>query len=150
MAWTPPSPLPKYVYKIIPTAPLSPIPETYPPSDLDRQDGFIHLSNAEQIRTTWGLADPSVTQIQVPKIADMFFTQASRLWVLKLRFSPPFAEKTRWEGPMDGCVHLYGEFGAADVEDAKEFTRSSGVWVGGDESWAATMTQRDGEHAWLE
>ncbi|KAK7951592.1 uncharacterized protein PG986_007320 [Apiospora aurea] len=137
MAWIPPSPLPKYVYKIIPAAPPSPIPETYPPSDLDKQDGFIHLSNAEHVSHT------------VPKIADMFFAQASSLWVLKLRFSPPFAEKTRWEGPMDGCAHLYGEFGAADVEDARQFTRSDGGG-GGDESWAATMMQGDGEHAWLE
>ncbi|KAK7964920.1 hypothetical protein PG996_000718 [Apiospora saccharicola] len=132
MTWSPPSPLPKYLYKILPAAPPSPIPETYPPSDLDKQDGFTHLSDAEQ----------------VPRIADMFFAQAASLWVLKLRFSTPFAEKTRWEGPMDGCAHLYGEFGAADVEDAKEFSRSEGA--GGEKSWATTMTQQDGEHAWLE
>ncbi|KAK6841788.1 hypothetical protein PG987_002648 [Apiospora arundinis] len=123
MSWSPPSPLPKYVYKIIPTAPPSPIPETYPPSDLDKQDGFIHLSNAEQVFAS--------------------------LWVLKLRFSPQFSENTRWEGPMDGCAHLYGEFGAADVEDAREFTRTK---EGGDgsESWATTMAKGEGESTWLE
>ena len=79
----------------------------------------------------------------------MFFAQAASLWVLKLRFSPQFEANTRWEGPMDGCAHLYGEFGAADVEGAREFTRPT---VGGDgaESWASSMAQRDEEHAWLE
>lgn len=87
--------------------------------------------------------------IQVPKIADMFFAQVASLWVLKLRFSPQFSENTRWEGPMDGCAHLYGEFGAADVEDAREFTRTK---EGGDgsESWATTMAKGEGESTWLE
>ena len=45
-----PSPLPTYVYKILPEAPPSPLPSPYPPSELDRKDGFIHLSSAEQVR----------------------------------------------------------------------------------------------------
>jgi len=47
----PPSPLPEFVYKITPTAPPDPIPEAYPLSDLDRQDGFVHLSTAQQVST---------------------------------------------------------------------------------------------------
>jgi hypothetical protein len=46
----PPNPLPKYVYKIIPTPPPNPIPETYPLSLLDQKDGFVHLSTAKQVR----------------------------------------------------------------------------------------------------
>jgi len=45
----PPSPLPEFVYKITPEAPPDPIPEAYPLSDLDRQDGFIHMSTAWQV-----------------------------------------------------------------------------------------------------
>lgn len=45
-----PSPLPRYVYKIIPEAPPSPLPAEWPLSDLDRNDGFIHLSTAKQAR----------------------------------------------------------------------------------------------------
>jgi hypothetical protein len=45
----PPDPLPEFVYKITPTAPPDPIPEAYPLSDLDRQDGFVHLSTAKQV-----------------------------------------------------------------------------------------------------
>lgn len=46
----PPNPLPKYVYKIIPTAPPSPIPSPYPLSALDEKDGFVHLSTSWQVR----------------------------------------------------------------------------------------------------
>lgn len=47
----PPSPLPDFVYKITPTAPPEPIPEKYPPSELDRRDGFVHLSASWQVRS---------------------------------------------------------------------------------------------------
>ncbi len=46
----PPSPLPDFVYKITPTSPPDPIPEQYPLSELDRQDGFVHLSASWQAR----------------------------------------------------------------------------------------------------
>lgn len=44
----PPSPLPKYIWKILDSDP-SPLPEGLPLSDLDRGDGFIHLSTPEQV-----------------------------------------------------------------------------------------------------
>lgn len=40
---------PKYIYKITPEPAPSPIPEIYPPSELDAKDGFIHLSTALQV-----------------------------------------------------------------------------------------------------
>ena len=40
---------PRFVYKIVPTAPPEPIPEAYPLSDLDKKDGFIHLRTATQV-----------------------------------------------------------------------------------------------------
>jgi len=49
----PPSPLPEFVYKITPTPPPDPIPEAYPLSDLDRTDGFVHLSTAWQVSTAY-------------------------------------------------------------------------------------------------
>lgn len=48
----PPSPLPEFVYKITTDPPPSPIPAEYPLSDLDAQDGFIHLSTAWQVNNT--------------------------------------------------------------------------------------------------
>lgn len=100
-----PSPLPKYVYKIIPAAPPTPIPDQYPLSDLDKADGFVHLSTASQI----------------PETLSLFFQSATSVWILKLRFT--FTDKVTYENG-DGCPHLRGNFGAADVEDAKELIRS--------------------------
>ena len=45
----PPNPLPQYVYKIIPAPPPSPIPDSFPLSELDKKDGFVHLSAAFQV-----------------------------------------------------------------------------------------------------
>ncbi|CCF46097.1 hypothetical protein CH063_14959, partial [Colletotrichum higginsianum] len=44
-----PAQMPQYLYKIVPEAPPSPLPAEYPLSDLDRNDGFIHLSTADQV-----------------------------------------------------------------------------------------------------
>lgn len=41
---------PKYIYKIVPEAPPEPLPAVYPLSSLDAADGFIHLSEASQVR----------------------------------------------------------------------------------------------------
>lgn len=40
---------PKYVYKIVPGSLPSPLPRELPLSELDRADGFVHLSTAEQV-----------------------------------------------------------------------------------------------------
>ncbi|KAI5923066.1 hypothetical protein F4810DRAFT_221774 [Camillea tinctor] len=126
----PPDPLPTYVYKIVPEAPPSPLPAEYPLSELDQKDGFVHLSTATQIPTT----------------ADLFFAAAPRLWVLKIRFSSvaaKFPGLTTWEVP--GCPHLYGNFGAADVEGApREFVRDAD---GGARSWKEAIREQDG--GWL-
>jgi uncharacterized protein (DUF952 family) len=47
-----PNPLPKYIYKIVPADP-QPLPEALPLSDLDRNDGFLHLSTAAQVQLTF-------------------------------------------------------------------------------------------------
>ncbi|KAF1931707.1 uncharacterized protein M421DRAFT_417472 [Didymella exigua CBS 183.55] len=66
-----PSPLPTYLYKILPSAPPSPLPDRLPLSDLDRKDGFIHLSTSEQTAGT----------------ADRFFSDVTELWLLKIKRS---------------------------------------------------------------
>ncbi|KAI0540638.1 hypothetical protein GGR58DRAFT_121379 [Xylaria digitata] len=116
----PPTPLPTYVYKIVPAAPPSPIPAQYPLSELDQKDGFVHLSIA----------------IQIPTTAGLFFKNSTALWILKIRFKPEFHDATTWE--VQGCPHLYGNFGAADVDGTKEFSRSEG------ESWSDAMERQSG------
>lgn len=40
---------PQFVYKILPEAPEEPFPALLPLSELDANDGFVHLSTAAQV-----------------------------------------------------------------------------------------------------
>lgn len=110
------SPLPKYVYKILPEAPPDPLPASLPLSALDAQDGFIHLSTAEQ----------------TPATADRFFSTSKKLWVLKIPLKQ-IESNVRWEESKSGYfAHLYGAvLGRMEVEGTKAFTR------GEDNKWTA-------------
>ncbi|KAL2196391.1 hypothetical protein P885DRAFT_60993 [Corynascus similis CBS 632.67] len=123
----PPKPLPEFVYKITPTAPPEPLPEQYPLSDLDRQDGFVHLS------ASW----------QVPITADLFFKDTTSFYILKLRLANFDQSSVKWDevDGTNGCPHLYGNFGAKDVVAVKEFRRREG------QSWKEVF---EGEKEWLE
>ena len=59
---------PKYLYKILDQEPPEPLPETLPSTELDQNDGFIHLSSAEQ----------------TPVAAKRFFKDFDELWILRL------------------------------------------------------------------
>ncbi|KAI0688926.1 hypothetical protein C8Q76DRAFT_634848 [Earliella scabrosa] len=85
--------LPPFVYKILPAPPPSPIPDVLPLSDLDRKDGFIHLSTASQI----------------PITASLYFTSATALWLLKLDTRKTLAQGGvyKWVEDLPGCPHLY-------------------------------------------
>ncbi|KAM4065500.1 hypothetical protein HRG_004195 [Hirsutella rhossiliensis] len=109
----------KHVYKILPSAPQDPIPAEYPFSDLDKADGFVHLS----------------TSNQVPATADLFFAAASSLWLLKFDLGN-LADSVIWE---DGFPHLYGNFGAKDVHSVRKFERAER------QSWADSMR----DSSWL-
>ncbi|KAH6899914.1 hypothetical protein B0T10DRAFT_554467 [Thelonectria olida] len=111
---------PKFVYKILPSAPPSPFPKENPLSELDKKDGFIHLS----------------TGIQVPATSALFFDSASSLWVAKLRFAD-FASDIKWEG---GFPHLYGNFGSDNVDSVHQFDKVEG------QNWAEVLEHS----TWLE
>ncbi|KAF3760670.1 hypothetical protein M406DRAFT_47211 [Cryphonectria parasitica EP155] len=129
-----PKVLPEYVYKIVDSEPPSPIPDVFPPSELDRQDGFIHLSTARQV-------------------TGLFFATHTTLWLIKIRLAPLTSSSStttttntiKWDDPPndnDGCPHLYGTFGAADVDSVEKFER-----VGGEEAgWKEVF----GASKWLE
>lgn len=78
------SPLPVYLYKLIPsnTPPPDPLPEELPLSELDKESGFIHLSAAPQVSGT----------------LSHFFGDQKRVYILKIPFQP-LQEKIRWESP---------------------------------------------------
>ena len=106
-----PTPLPVYLYKILPEAPPSPLPAILPLSALDAQDGFIHLSTAAQ----------------TPDTAGRFFSTSEKLWLLKIPLKQ-IESNVRWEESKSGCfAHLYGaDLGQREVESTKAFMRDEG------------------------
>lgn len=116
-----PSPLPKYIYKIVPSDPR-PLTNGLPTSPLDAQDGFIHLSTAEQ----------------TPKTIGRFFKDARVVYLLKI----PYAQvesKVRWEEAGAGTFpHIYELSGKLEksidednVDDVLEIKRGEGEeWEG--------------------
>lgn len=125
-----PSPLPTYLYKILPSAPSSPLPERLPLSELDRNDGYIHLSTSEQ----------------VPGTADKFFADCNELWLLKIKYEVLVAgtdgdgkvkeagkAEVKWEDVGRGCfAHFYGgDLGSGNVAEALKVEKTG--------SWAETL-----------
>lgn len=139
----PPKENPKYIYKIVETEPPTPLPAVFPPLALDKQDGFIHLSTARQVRTsTESTPTPPLSPLtrptQVPLTASRFFATHQTLYLLKVRLAnnPQTAPHTKWEtaphsnadtaGEDDFFPHLYGSFGAADIEAVRKVERRAG------------------------
>ena len=60
---------PKYIYKIIPSPPEDPFPKEHPLSDLDRNDGFVHLSTSSQVTSSssWGNIR-RLTSVRYPRL----------------------------------------------------------------------------------
>ena len=126
----PPSPLPDFVYKITPNAPPDPIAEQYPLSELDRQDGFVHLSASWQACLPYpptpystqpsipnpkpiqnditapsvpctNIATPPPPNKQVPITADLFFADAPSFYLVKLRLANFGPSSVKWD-EVDG------------------------------------------------
>ena len=119
-----PSPLPEYLYKILPEAPPDPLPSNLPLSALDAKDGFIHLSTAEQ----------------TPATAGRFFSKTNSLSLLKIPLAR-IEKNVKWEeASSDYFAHLYGaEFGRKEIVEAKDFMK------GENEEWTHVL-EKD---AWL-
>ncbi|KAM0664213.1 hypothetical protein MY8738_003376 [Beauveria namnaoensis] len=111
---------PQFVYKILPEAPIEPLPGLLPLSELDAKDGFVHLSTATQ----------------VPQTADLFFAEHTKLWVVKLELSK-LSDPVKFE---NGYPHLYGNFGALEIDSISRFERNQ------EQTWADSM----GTSSWLE
>lgn len=102
-----PSPLPLYVYKLLPEAPPNPLPDALPLSALDARDGFIHLSTANE----------------TPKIAAWFYSPMKSLWVLKIPLAKIESDVKWWEANSNSA-HLYGrDLGRGEVLELKEYTK---------------------------
>jgi hypothetical protein len=65
-----PTPLPKYIYKILPLSPPppQPLPLALQLSALDARDGFIHLSTSAQILSTLNNFFSKETHVHILRI----------------------------------------------------------------------------------
>jgi uncharacterized protein (DUF952 family) len=82
---------------------------------------------------------------QVPITASLYFTSNTSIHILKLRLANFDPASVKWDegGPgstENGCPHLYGNFGAEDVVDVREFVRKEG------EGWREVLERE----RWLE
>jgi uncharacterized protein (DUF952 family) len=101
----PPSSIPKYIYKIVPEDPR-PLNTGLPVSELDRKDGFIHLSTAKQ----------------VPKTVARFFKDADIVYLLKVPYAK-VESKIIWEGAAAGTFpHIYDEDLSKSLHDGNVTT----------------------------
>ncbi|KAF2733775.1 hypothetical protein EJ04DRAFT_512920 [Polyplosphaeria fusca] len=119
-----PYPLPTYLFKILPSAPPSPLPERLPLSDLDRNDGYIHLSTSEQ----------------TPSTLDKFFADATEIWLLRIKYEvlakgidgdgSEGKGEVKWEAAGRGVfAHLYGgDLGKGNV-DCILRVEKKGTWA---------------------
>ena len=105
------STLPQFVYKILPEAPPKQLPASLPLSELDANDGLIHLSTAEQIPGTVG----------------RFFSAANELWLLKIEYRR-IEVNVKWEAAGSTYFpHFYGPMpGRDEITDVKELRREEG------------------------
>lgn len=56
----------------------------------------------------------------------MYFSDVLELWVVKIQLDKVANHHINWEG--DGCVHLYGSFGADDVVALQKCIRQTETW----------------------
>merc|ERR1712000_171836 len=108
---------PQFVYKIVPEAVEEPFPAELPLSELDRKDGFIHLSTAELVLGT----------------CDRYFSHTTKIYLLKLDFAKTVS-RTKWE---NGFPHLYGNFGREEIVDSRAFERSAS------ETWSESLKRSE-------
>lgn len=134
MTAPPPTPTPKFVYKIYPNTKSFEIPTPYPsdftfPQDqLDQSSGYFHMSSKDQLPGTLGF----------------FFDSHKIVQILKIDYVKLSAAKTvKWELGDDGKAypHLYALLSGEFVVEVKVVDKGT--------SWSETATTLEKE-GWLE
>ena len=131
-----PSPLPTHVYKILPTAPPNPLPSALPVSDLDRNDGFIHLSTSAQFASTAGKFFASYTELyllQIPLAQLEAGVDGDGTTGAEGKGELKGKREVKWEEVGRGCfAHYYGaDLGRGNVEAVLKVQRHGE----GEEGW---------------
>ncbi|KAL7268157.1 hypothetical protein RUND412_009234 [Rhizina undulata] len=108
----------KHLYKILPSPPPTPIPQSLPLSPLDKDSGYIHLCTASQ----------------VPGVVSRFMSEEEELWLLKIPYER-IEKDVKWEAVTEGgeggeeFPHLFSErLGVEEVTGVKVFIRGEGAW----------------------
>jgi uncharacterized protein (DUF952 family) len=128
-----PTPLPKYIYKILPSSPPppSPLPLALPVSDLDKRDNFIHLSTSAQILGT----------------LRNFFNDEGHVYILRIPYQG-VEEYIKWEDAKGkqpdepgGCWDIEGKMGyfphvhGNGLKIGREEVDEVGMWKRGSDGW---------------
>ncbi|PPQ99059.1 hypothetical protein CVT24_003619 [Panaeolus cyanescens] len=122
---------PNYIYKIVPSSsPIpSPLPDKLPVSQLDQNDGFIHLSTVHQ----------------VPRTLERFFSDHDTIYLLRVKYDG-VESLIRWEsgngsasgnpGDPDVFPHLYNDLclGKNEVDSFRTWERDESGWKNAIES----------------
>jgi len=130
---TTPTPLPKYIYKILPSSPLppSPLPISLPVSDLDKRDNFVHLSTSSQILGTlrnFFSKDSHVHILRIP------YERVSKYIIWEdAKGKQPDEPGGCWdiEGKMGYFPHVHGN----GLRIGREEVDEVGVWKRRVEGW---------------
>lgn len=112
----------QYLYKILDEAPPDPLPNTLPATELDKHDGFIHLSTGQQTAIT----------------AKLFFQNHTELWILKLD-----------AGALDGRIE-YSTDPKAGIENGCAHVHDSKNGLGQRNIVDIIIVQRADDQAWTE
>ncbi|KAK0101107.1 hypothetical protein ONS95_012909 [Cadophora gregata] len=138
-----PTPLPKYIYKILPStpAPPTPLPASLPLSALDSRHNFMHLSTSSQILRTLQNFFSSESHVYILRIP---YERVARfiVWEDTKGNAPPENEGA-WDVDQrrEFFPHVYGNAGPGEGEQGlkmgREEVESVGVWRrgSGEGSW---------------
>lgn len=130
-----PNPLPNFVYKILPNTPVyqgTPVPVPadweFPQTEVDADDGFVHMSTASQL----------------PGTLSRFFATDETVQLLKIDYKRMSAFKVvKWDQASNGdsFPHLYARLTGEFVRDLKLAGKGSG--------WQDSVAQLK-DKGWLE
>ncbi|KAF9534164.1 hypothetical protein CPB83DRAFT_843794 [Crepidotus variabilis] len=126
---------PTYIYKIVPASspPPEPLPDALPVSELDHNDGFIHLS----------------TSLQVSRTLGRYFSNVDSVYILRIQYKN-VEKDIRWEDPKgknpsgigeeNSFPHLYNGFhlGKKEVNSVQQ-------WSNGTEGWETAIRRAEAD-----
>ncbi|KAI6715308.1 hypothetical protein PZA11_002887 [Diplocarpon coronariae] len=137
-----PSPLPEYIYKILPSSPAPPVPlpVSLPLSALDAQDNFMHFSTSSQLLGTLRNFFSSEAQVYILRVP--YERVANFVLWEDTKGKGPDENSRRWdvEGSRGFFPHVYANAGPGTGDRGLKLGRdeveSVGMWKKAGEMWS--------------